>query len=522
MQYFDDILNVYAYMFSKSKKLVEDAAKITEGIVKLTDDFKEIGEKSESINAAIDADILTLRALAEEWGVDVSDIPSAATDTSAPMVPATVEKLEFGKIKLPDDFDFEKDFERLVAEAHEAGFTNVHPEELLSKEEIEQARGFEERLDAEFAAATGLTKGDVAVVGVAVIFRVVLHFIMQKIVYIETGNDPSYPLEDNYGNGENSGNDAMLPGGGADTGNIDATQGYDVGDMMRDMKMPQLLAKEAGTALVGGPDRFFKPVNILDYNTILNMDRPFELRNTDLFSKKDILAYNKVAGWVMGVVNLLTNTVTTFNMRSYMVNRTDTLNGPFADKEISTLRLISPVLRYLPMHKESVVAAMLQEALTLGFGNADPTQVRMLYKRSAELENRTFHIMEKSTSIMQRFNFSLAACMGEIAATTLLNSVISALHAMMYDENKDGGLDVFSIRTGKIIVCSGAISTIINSIPAFVSQNITQLDFPGMITTLFSYFSSTKFWIEVKAQFIFSEYKKEIDKEIEKLDKYFA
>ena len=517
MEYFDDILNVYAYLFSKSQKLVEDATKITEGISELTGEFEEIDEKAKSIDATIDADILTLRALAEELGIDVSDIPSAPTDAAAPKVPEEAEKLRFGKIELPDDFDFEKDFERLVAEAHEAGFTNVHPEELLSKEEIEQASGFEDRLDAEFAAATGLTKGDIAVVGVAVIFRVFLHFIMQKVLYI----DPQYPLGESNGSGMNHENGTALPDGGADIGNIDATQGYDIGDMMRDMKMPQNLAQVAGAAALSVPDTFFKPVNILDYNTILNMDRPFELRNTSLFEKNDILAYNKVAGWVMGVANLLTNTVTTFNMRSYSVNRADLLNGPYADKEISTLSVLRPVIRNLSMNKESVVAATLQEALTLGFGNADPTKIRLLYKRSAELENRTYHIMEKSTNIMRRFNFSLASCMGEIAAVTLLNSVISALHAMMYDEEKDGSLDLFSIRTGKIILCSGAVSTIINSIPAFVNQDITKLDFPGMITTLFSYFSSTKFWIEVKAQFLFSEYKKELDKEMEKIDKYF-
>ena len=134
MQYFDDILNVYAYMFSKSKKLVEDAAKITEGIVKLTDDFKEIGEKSESINAAIDADILTLRALAEEWGVDVSDIPSAATDTSAPMVPATVEKLEFGKmLKKKKNILFQA--QELISQGklNSGNFSDVRMDELVKK-----------------------------------------------------------------------------------------------------------------------------------------------------------------------------------------------------------------------------------------------------------------------------------------------------------------------------------------------------------------------------------------------------
>ena len=55
--------------------------------------------------------------------------------------PGVLEKspLAGSRPELPADFDFQKDFRRLVKEAHQAGFTQVYPEQLLSPQEIARA-----------------------------------------------------------------------------------------------------------------------------------------------------------------------------------------------------------------------------------------------------------------------------------------------------------------------------------------------------------------------------------------------
>lgn len=76
-------------------------------------------------------------------------------------------------VHLPADFNFESEFERLRKEAHAAGFIDVHPEELLSTEEMERARAFDASLNARFAADTGLADKDIQIMLLAVAVRIV-------------------------------------------------------------------------------------------------------------------------------------------------------------------------------------------------------------------------------------------------------------------------------------------------------------------------------------------------------------
>ena len=251
------------------------------------------------------------------------------------------------------------------------------------------------------------------------------------------------------------------------------------------------------------------------------MKKPFDLQSTDRFSRSDIVAYNKMLGWVIGVVNLLTNTVTTFNLKSYSVNRRNPMAKPFADKEVSTIGVLRPVLRNLSSHKLSVIAAVIQEALTLGFGNATHEQVHTLFTRSLSIDSRTTDLVGKAADVARLWNLPLASYIGGVAMISLVNTIISALHAMLYDEKEDGPLDMYSIRTGKIILISGAISTTLNSLPALAARDFKNMDYAGILTTCFSLFQSTKFWLDVKISYLCSEHRKVLEREMENIDKYF-
>ena len=97
-----------------------------------------------------ESDDLLLRAiaLAEKLGIDISDILSENPQEEVAELPAIID--EVGRIKFPRDYDFEEGFQKLVQEAHAAGFTDVHPEQLLTSEEIANAMAFSQQLDEEF------------------------------------------------------------------------------------------------------------------------------------------------------------------------------------------------------------------------------------------------------------------------------------------------------------------------------------------------------------------------------------
>ena len=67
--------------------------------------------------------------------------------------------------------DFQAEFFRLVQEAHEAGFTHVHPEEVLTPQEMAHAEKIQAAMDARFEQETRLTKKDMGLLALAVVLR---------------------------------------------------------------------------------------------------------------------------------------------------------------------------------------------------------------------------------------------------------------------------------------------------------------------------------------------------------------
>ena len=53
------------------------------------------------------------------------------------------------------------------------------------------------------------------------------------------------------------------------------------------------------------------------------------------------------------------------------------------------------------------------------------------------------------------------------------------------------------------------------------SRNVADLDLAGILTTCMSWFQHNRFWIEAKTAFLVSAHKEVLDRELEKLDKYF-
>ena len=517
MNYFDDILNVYAYMFSKANKNLEKSEKLLADATRLEKEFGDVLTDAKGLHKEIDEKLEELKDFAEGLGIDISDLEEEVTATEAP-VEETFE-FKFEKIRLPENFDFEKDFQRLVEEAHAAGFTDAHPEDLLTEEEMAQANEFDERLDLEFARATGLTPKDMGVMTISVALRLLSFFVLQRInitIGSETVQRQGGLLDNQYNSlGKTDTPDKMPPV----MGDIDATKGVDMGKILRDANSAVNLISPMEK--IFGDSGILYPIQILDSETILGFDKPFELQNKDMFNSQSILAYNKFLGWIIGVANILTNTVTTFNLRSYSINRGDAIRKAFADKEVSTVSLLKKVMDNAGIYKTSVIAAVIQEALTLGFGNAQPSQVRQLFKRSIAVENTTSLIMERASDVLKRYNTSLADIVGGVATITLINTVVSAIHAMNYDEGTDGSIEAYSVRTGKIITYSGMLATAINSMPAIIAEDFGNLDYAGIITSLISFFQSRKFWIEAKANFLYGAYKAELEKEAEKINKYF-
>ena len=526
MSRFDDILNVYAYLFSKSKGIAENAKTMADRMEALEDSMDHMDARLDSMMASLEETLSQTRRLAEEMGLDISDICTEPVQTEQIRQQNDPVCTDI-RIDLPADFSFQKDFRRLVQEAHAAGFTKVHPEELLTPGEMARAKMAADRLDEEFAAQTRLRRKDIQVLIIAVAIRVASNFLLKKIQMMN--QDEALELGETAKSSNTRQKEAQDTAAvqkkeeTQGTVTIDASQGVDIDGMLNNMSNYQGAVKAGQRVADNVTRKFGKGIFVLDYSTILNQNAPFDIQKTDLFERQDIVAYNKFLGWIVGVVNILTDTITTYQMKSYSVTRPQYQNGkPCINQEINTVfGVLGPVLRGIATRKDSLIAATLQEAIILEFGKAQPEQIRTIFGRAIELEHRTMAAAEETRGILWNLNEKWAECIGGVAMTTLLNTIISAIHAILYDE-EDGSLEMYSIRTNRIILYAGAVATMVNSIPAIVDLNMEDVDFSGILTTCISLFQSSGFWIDVKTEFLISAYREDLEKELCKLDRYFA
>ena len=78
---------------------------------------------------------------------------------------------------------------------------------------------------------------------------------------------------------------------------------------------------------------------------------------------------------------------------------------------------------------------------------------------------------------------------------------------------------MYAVRTNRVLLLSSGIAAAVNSMPAILTENDEDIDWGGGFTTVLNAFNSVNFWIEIKSQYLASEYKKEIDKQMAILDK---
>ena len=481
MAYHDDILDVYAYLRSKSRESLQRISQSVSALQATDRQQKENAAAASALQVRMERLRAAATAYARQNGVDASVLDKPGI-TPALVEPKPME--EEPGIQLPEDFDFAADFQRLVEQAHAAGFQNTRPESLLSDEELQQCLDYSRQLDVRFADQTGLREKDIWILCVATAVRVALFYATHLA---PAAGEVSQPLPEETGK-------QPAP-------SLPADSGVDYGD---------LLGKKGGKK---APDTVVKDVlghvgsHLLDAKSIISNHTAFDVEETDVFSHEDILGYDKFLGWLFGVANILTDTVTTKNLRSYSLNRLNSTTKPMVRNSISTLAdVLYPVLQNGVYDKQALVAAIFREAMEQGVTGVNPQNAGKLIRQAIELEEKNEQLARKGKQLADLMLPDLLDVTKDVASIALVSVIVSSVHAMVYDPREDGSLDLYSLRTRKIIAVSGVFATTINSMRALAVEDWRQLDFGGLITTLLELLFAESTWIQVKADFLTQNY----------------
>ena len=456
MIYYDDILNVNAYLYSKTKRSIGDARKLIK-------EYQELDMKYDKMLGQSDDMLRRARQLAAGLGLD--DAKDRVKTGGRPNIDSAYTSCA-DVLQTVDVHEFAAEFANLREEAHVAGFTNTRPEDILSAEEMRGAQLFAEQLDICFEKETGLTAKDLAILSAAVAIRVISHFLFSHSMPKETSEKFGFMERQNSSNSK--------------------------------IKIQYRIMED----------------------TI-----PFALPDNQYFAHNDILGFHPILGWLFGVMNIMTDTVTTKQMETFSIARTQRDGAvPQIDKRISTSsEFLFPIIRGCMHNKKSLIAAIIREAQMLGVTKASEKDVSYLlqYVDNIEIQNkRIMTAMQTVQKALASADIYLKKTVIDLSYAVLINQIITAIHGVQYDARRDGDVRMYAIRTNKIIVLSNSMAAMLNSVPAIIEEDFSKLDFAGIITTCLSLFQSMKFWIEVKSNYLVSEYKKEIDKQLFIIDTY--
>jgi len=276
---------------------------------------------------------------------------------------------------------------------------------------------------------------------------------------------------------------------------------------------------------------------ISDYSTtveeILTNPVPFDTQNGSKefgenlgggkYHRLATLGHDPMLGWIFGTANIATRTVTLADLHSYhvtygLIGATrfgDRFSSPAETVTVLNRGLIGNVVPLEIGNLEILGAALAKEAIHL---KSDIFSKQGLALPGVSLVSMDF---AKKLCDYGVDMYNVLRIAGKLSLQALLslgiNVLVAMIHRLFYREERDGSLELFKVRTQKIIAYSNLIATSSNVILASVraalgdtAGAVKSLDFGGALVTVGQLFYDAKFIGKVKEEFLKSEWSKEV------------
>lgn len=221
------------------------------------------------------------------------------------------------------------------------------------------------------------------------------------------------------------------------------------------------------------------------------------------------IGHDPILGLVFGTANIATSTLTNKDLQSYHIYTNDMGRDYFRNKANTGLVLSKTKDKLLHEGlegKEKVGASLLKEIIHLRSDiytmNSLPLPIVTVIDAglAAELAQRGLD-MANIVTVGKQMTFSV-----------FINTMISMLHGLFYNESVEYSRRVYEVRTRKILSYSNFIASASNLI--YVGANVSlgnesawkSLDIGGLAVTLYRIATDAKFIRQVKREFIEQEF----------------
>lgn len=221
------------------------------------------------------------------------------------------------------------------------------------------------------------------------------------------------------------------------------------------------------------------------------------------------LGHDPILGLVIGTANIATSTLTNKDRQSYHIYTNGNNRDYFrnrADTGLVFSKTKDKLLKEGVEGKEKIGASLLKEIYHL--------KTDLNTKNSLPLPVISAINANLAADLAKRgLDMSNVAAVGKQAGfSMLINTLISMVHSLFYDESVDGNRSLYEVRTRKILSCSNIIASASNliyvggSVGAGNKDALRNLDIGGLIVTVYRIATDVSFMRRLKKEFLEQEF----------------
>ncbi len=367
-------------------------------------------------------------------------------------------------------------------------YDDIRIEDLLSASEIQHASEYYREINREFSAKTGIVnKTDMAFLAVATALQTTKSLLV-----------PIIGKKLNFGTAFNPA--ARLPHNDISIKNAHRA----ANDYFRD-KYSQRYSMDYWTEI---------PYKSVPYDAIKGSSE-LGLGLNGKNHRLKTLGHDPLLGWIFGVINILTDTVTLSDFKTYRIQRVPQFK--IMPASVSFSELMSDCFDMIKNHKMNLPAAVFAQAQHLKSdvftkqGLPVPVLGVLAPEFASDLygEHYDFLCLARDSAFVG----------GSVFISRLINMLISLVHGMFYDSDNGISRELYNVRTRKILMISSSVASGSSIIAAAVTKNPYNLDIGGLLSTISRLFCDINLITCVKKEFIDNIIDRKLRKELSELDK---
>ena len=224
----------------------------------------------------------------------------------------------------------------------------------------------------------------------------------------------------------------------------------------------------------------------------------------------ETLGHDPILVLKFGTMNILTSTVTMYNLESYHVKTGYTSTGARRDKITNKANLATIYKhtnnRAFHEGKEGKIAlgsAFLKECIHLRTDVKSKQSLEIPFIARVDPEFAE-ELASYGLDMLNIETFSK-----QISISMLINYLVAMTHRLFKPSTMSSSL--YSVKTKKMILYSNSIASSSNLIYTAVTKNCRNLDLGGLIVTLYRLFTDLRYIDKIKSEFISDEFQEIIN-----------